>query len=170
MRCEIIFERFPPPVNPTGSASAGCEGWCHGPGRGASGGLMAGARLRGRSRGFEELKDGVAVGSEDASRPRVAIGAVGIHDAGVDGRALDDGPFGREVATGEGDGAGQAALAGRVGREDDAVGLDAVGLDEAVAEPLAAVGLGRCAAWATAGRWSSQLVLPPKAAWAAIAL
>ncbi len=55
--------------------------------------------------------DGGAFAGEDARRARLAIDAVGIEHAGVDGGALDDGAFGRQVAEREGDGAGQAAFA-----------------------------------------------------------
>ncbi len=84
--------------------------------------------------------DGGAFGGEDAGRAGVAVDAVGVDDGGVDGGAFDDGAFGGEVADGEGDGAGKAALAGAVGAHDDVVGIDVVLLAQDVAKAGAAVG------------------------------
>ena len=82
--------------------------------------------------------DGGGFGGEDLGGTEVAVDAVGIDEGRVDGGALDDGAFGREIADGEADGGGEAAGAGAVGGHDDVVGIDAVLLEEILAEGVAA--------------------------------
>ena len=69
---------------------------------------------------------GVALAGEDPGRAELAVDAVGVDDGRVDRRALDHRALRREVAGREGHRAGQAAVAGPVGRHDHVVGVDAV--------------------------------------------
>src|SRR5260221_14187883 len=84
-------------------------------------------------------RDRVALAREDMSRPSFSVHSVGVHYRGVDGGALDDRPFGREVTAGKRHGARQAAFARLRGAHDHVIWIDAV----LALEQLAQVGATR---------------------------
>ena len=86
---------------------------------------------------FLDRGDGLLLADEHARRSFLAINAVGIDDARVDGSAFDERTLGRKVAARERDGAGQSAFLRAFGRHDHVIGLDAVLLAENVAEASA---------------------------------
>ena len=83
-------------------------------------------------------EDGGFFGDENPRRAEVPVLAVFIDEAGIDGCALDDRAFGREIADGKADGRSEAALAGAVGRHDDVVGVDSVLIVQVFSKLLAA--------------------------------
>ena len=86
-----------------------------------------------------EGADGSAFGGKDAGGTAMTKEAVGIDDGGVDGGGFDDGAFGRDIADGEDDGAGQAAFVGDGWGHDDIIGVDAVVIAQAFTGEAAAV-------------------------------
>ena len=66
------------------------------------------------------------------------IDAVGVDQRWVDGRALDHGTLGGEIAHGETDGGGEPAGPGAIRIHDDVVGIDAVARGQVLAQFVAA--------------------------------
>ena len=78
-----------------------------------------------------DRRDHVPLAREHPGRAGEPIDAVVVEHAWVDGRALDHAAAGREVALGEADGRGHPLRTRAVGRADDVVRVDPVGLEQA---------------------------------------